>query len=1489
MIRQRLLFRLAPVLAAILSNHAAAATCWWDGGSADIAGNGNGVSAGGVGTWNTTIKNWDPGSGQPMAAWNNASNDTAVFAGTAGTVTMGTAITAGSLTLGSAHILANGGNNLTLTGTGISGSAAATLSGIGNLIVNSSQTWSNTSGTMTIASPVSTGAHLLTLNTGNNHLDVTGKISGNGGLTVNSTATTPTSPDNSGNPTLSNTNDYFGTTTVSGFIWLNSGGLAALGADTSPIQLNAGGFRLTGTGTIARGLNLTGTCGISKTDGTTTVNGVISGAGNFQVSANSGSGATVVLANANTFTGNCLSMTDGTVRLAHANALAAANLRFGDSNGRSTFDLATHNLAYNIGGLGNPALSNSNNPLNLGTGLGAGGDGLVSFGANNQSNTYVGILSGGAGFKKVGTGVQTLIGANTYTGNTVVATGTLKLGKISGQTGVSCTTGTTGTNVKRVTALASVTNLYIGQAVSGALIPQGARITNINTASQITLDLGPTTPATATTVDFSDMVGSIAASPIIDVQAGAVLDVSAITGGLSLGATQTLQGSGNITGSVTSDGRVAPGSNGTGTLTLSQNYTQNAGGTLRFAPQSATATAALVVNGTANLNGTLEVTLANGYVPLANDTLAVLRADTALNGSFATTQLPGLPGGLEWEVITTANSISLKVVAVASALSVTPSSNDFGGVLTGATAQKTFVLTNTGATPLTGTAAVTGAPFAVVSGGSYSLNPGATANVVVEFAPTTVGTFTDELVLAGAGINATYQLSGTGIIPGVLGVSPASRDLGGVLHGTTAQTTFVVTNTGGLPLTGTASVGGPFVVVSGASYSVNPGGSANVVVQFNAPAAAGACSEAVLFTSNTGNVSRMIAATSLAGVPEVPADGTAAYSFNALPGMPAVSASGWKYLAPLATLKQTFIPRTDAFLTALGGQDGNGARPFALTSLSLKLNGYQNTDATFRVAVSRVEAGGARTLFFSQDFQQRVYGSTVRTWTFSEPVLLACDVTYELAITLVQGGLDSFGGGVTGTNLFVAASDYPDGTFSAPGDLWFGLAGTTVLPVFNSVALSGQPANVYYLDAGSNADSTNHDKLKGKLLGVNGHPEQLNFACPASWPPLTFAVANPATVTLQVQGSGGNHALTLNGAAEGETFLFAKAGGTVVAYLKLQCYPQRPVKMSYSYVQYPGESDHTLKHASAEIMAYISSVYAKANVAIQWTDNGIITYEWDHNGDGDSNTADDTELWSPLVTGWIPNRNSVFSNVFMLRNNKDDNYLGGTNGGGTSKGYGVATPPAVTAGYGAVVRCHLLRPASQFASTLAHEVGHNLGLFHTGIGAPTPLDNLMDVGRVGDSLWSWQWDTIHATLKTLPAALVNPDGNGNGIQDAWETTMFGGAAASANPPGGDPDGDGLDNLLEYALGTHPLQSNANPLAMTMPQVGASRYLRISVPKNPAATNLTFAAELSENAASWSGTGVVIEENTTDRFTARDSVPAGTAPRRFIRLKVTVNP
>jgi fibronectin-binding autotransporter adhesin len=110
---------------------APAATLYWDA----TPGTPDGASDGGTGTWDTATANWDDGDSYEL--WNNGGNDTAVFAGTAGTVTIDTlddlGVTVGGLTFGAANYIIAGATGETLTfGTAgdISNSGTATISAV---------------------------------------------------------------------------------------------------------------------------------------------------------------------------------------------------------------------------------------------------------------------------------------------------------------------------------------------------------------------------------------------------------------------------------------------------------------------------------------------------------------------------------------------------------------------------------------------------------------------------------------------------------------------------------------------------------------------------------------------------------------------------------------------------------------------------------------------------------------------------------------------------------------------------------------------------------------------------------------------------------------------------------------------------------------------------------------------------------------------------------------------------------------------------------------------------------------------------------------------------------------------------------------------------------------------------------------------------------------------------------------------------------------
>ena len=96
------------------------------------------------------------------------------------------------------------------------------------------------------------------------------------------------------------------------------------------------------------------------------------------------------------------------------------------------------------------------------------------------------------------------------------------------------------------------------------------------------------------------------------------------------------------------------------------------------------------------------------------------------------------------------------------AIAVTPTSQDFGSVVVGTTADRTFTVQNTGSGTLSGSASAP-APFSIVSGGTYSLGASASQTVTVRYSPIATGTDNQSVTFTGAA-GATRSISGSAYV-----------------------------------------------------------------------------------------------------------------------------------------------------------------------------------------------------------------------------------------------------------------------------------------------------------------------------------------------------------------------------------------------------------------------------------------------------------------------------------------------------------------------------------------------------------------------------------------------------------------------------------------------------------------------------------------------------------------------------------------------------
>ena len=143
-------------------------------------------------------------------------------------------------------------------------------------------------------------------------------------------------------------------------------------------------------------------------------------------------------------------------------------------------------------------------------------------------------------------------------------------------------------------------------------------------------------------------------------------------------------------------------------------------------------------------------------------------------------------------------------------LSITPAALDFGTVFTGATESASIVLSNPGTDVLLiDRVEASGAGFSV-DGDGFSILPGASAVLAVEFFSDTTGDFSGQLEVTNNASDATaiVELTATVADPGVLTISDTEVVVQ-VPSGTTAQTTLTLGNTGASPLAFEASTQRP--------------------------------------------------------------------------------------------------------------------------------------------------------------------------------------------------------------------------------------------------------------------------------------------------------------------------------------------------------------------------------------------------------------------------------------------------------------------------------------------------------------------------------------------------------------------------------------------------------------------------------------------------------------------------------------------------------
>ncbi len=547
-------------LLALSSSHAA--TLYFDGGTTDIAGTGNGASAftSAGGTWDATIKNWDQGDGLPYVAWNNG--DDAVIAGSGGgnkTLTIGAPVTVGALTLSSSGgtTFVSGASEITIN-NGIAFGSHAGIAWSAPIKLGGDQTWSlggtNSSG-KNFTGATDLNGHTLTWDSAltNNGTPRHENISGSGNL-INA---------GTGNIILSGTNTYDGGTTInsgtlrftsiasmpsSGNVQVNNGGILGIDLGTASTVWTNGASGVGTLGGLLSGLGGAGTSTVSYSGNVGIDLNVVANTSYIDDIADVGDslalyktgGSALTLSGNNTYSGGT-TISAGTLNIGSVTALGSGPLAINggtiDNTTGSplTLDASTVAGAFTFGGTNDLTLStavgsissNTNTVTLNGTNSTLSIDGVFT---NNNNNNSVWNVNGAGNTLVIG-GLALSFNANARTvaiggtGNLTI-TGAVTKGVLAANGGGLTKNGTG-------TLTLSEANTYTGATLinAGTLAITGAtQATSSITFTGGSLGLDTASPVTAASAAVDLTNGTIKVTGSTGAASYTLLTAASITG-----------------------------------------------------------------------------------------------------------------------------------------------------------------------------------------------------------------------------------------------------------------------------------------------------------------------------------------------------------------------------------------------------------------------------------------------------------------------------------------------------------------------------------------------------------------------------------------------------------------------------------------------------------------------------------------------------------------------------------------------------------------------------------------------------------------------------------------------------------------------------------------------------------------------------------------------------------------------------------------------
>lgn len=1039
----------------------------------------SGGATGGTGPWDTTSLLWD--SAGVMRAWGNSLSDSAVFGGTAGTVTLGQPIYAGGLVFNTSGYVIDGAGSLTLGGV----SPTITLS---------------QSGTTQMSAAMILGGDTLIGGAGN--LTLIGQLS--------------VSPLRTGAVTLFKTGE--GTLTLGGtnsaalVEMMVSGGVLSFANSTSlglgKITLEGSVLQATGTSAMTNGITLGATGGtvevtgahvLTMSPGTIALGSAITGTGDF---TKTGTG-TLQVGVASSYVGST-TLSAGTLAGGIASFLpASSQLTVAEGATLNMNGFATS--VASLEGAGSVVNTGASAVLTLSNFLGV------------VDSTFSGTLSGIVPVTKMGNGTLTLRNSGSVN-TTSSATGVWTFGAGTVNLDFANSTTTNGILGSGVTLSFSGGALKVtgrtGETVVQAVTTTSPLVLNAGGSEIIMVPNG----GTLTTLTFGSMPYSSSAN---STTAGGSLLVTS-PAGTAVRITTTGVVNGTYGGRIVFyDGN-------------SYNWAANEGGSSPRKMSAYTGYTNLVASGSTETVNYLQTgTLAGGVT--ASQTVNTLKITTTaagekldLNGNALTIATGGLlfTGAHNYEILSTGGVGSLKsnsasisdlIIHTYGEGELTISAPIVNGV-----GASTLTKGGTGTLVLTGANTYTGGTF--IGAGTLSISSnsalGATATSAV-------------MISDGATLRTTATMD-TGTHLFTLFAGNANIDIangttltvGGVMSGSGGLT---LTNTGTLVLAAQATYSGPTFVgagatlkgagVAGASFLASSGGNLNIasggVVDMNdgIMTVGGLAGSGSL--TNSSATARIFV---LGGNNQSSTFSGVISGAAGTPSSMAITKNGTGVLT--LTNNNTFTGTTRinagtvklAVDNALGGGStliGAAAVPFASMDLDghaqsfSAINFYGSNTASITQALINIGAGGVLTLGGNIVFSEAaatngarpawITGGTLSlTGTRTFTVVDSPNAAFDLTITSVISSTDLFGfiKSGAGTLQLTAANTYTGPTSVTNGSLVLSGAGTlgsttsSLTMTAGTLDLNGSSQNVGLLTGAAAGSIRNNATGTLSILGI---------------------------------------------------------------------------------------------------------------------------------------------------------------------------------------------------------------------------------------------------------------------------------------------------------------------------------------------------------------------------------------------------------------------